>query len=218
MIGLRALAPFATRAPVAARAACELCGAGLGDPHRHVVEVGARGALCACVPCAVLFTRGDSSARFRTVPERVIADPGFALAPAAFAQLGVPVGLAAVWRSRGRWLAGYPGPAGLTEAELEPAAWQAIAGATALAGELADDVEALLIHGDRGATALTCHLVPITTVYELAGQLRASWRGFAGGDEALGALRGFLAELDRRARRVARGAGSRRGDGGGARP
>jgi hypothetical protein len=203
VIPLRALASFAAAPPLVEAACCELCGAPIGDVHRHVVELaaGARGVRCACGACGVLFDRGT---HFRTVPDRVRRDPAIALDAAAWAQLGVPVGLAFFVRSGEAVRAAYPGPAGVVDGELDAGVWDAVARATPLARELADDVEALLVYGERGAARLACYLVPITRAYELAAALRASWRGFTGGDEARAQLAAFFAGLDRAAARGAR--------------
>ncbi|NEE53647.1 hypothetical protein G3M55_54735, partial [Streptomyces sp. SID8455] len=70
----------------------------------------------------------------------------------------------------------YPSPAGATESELDPATWDAVIGSTRLAGLLQDDVEALLLHAERGKPA-TCTLVPIDVCYELVGRMRLHWKG-----------------------------------------
>ncbi len=194
MIGLRSLAPFAAP-PRASAARCEVCASPLPERHRHVVEIGARGVACACQACAILFERGDQANRYRTVPDRVRRDPAFAL-PAA--QLGVPVGLACFVREGERAVTWYPGPAGITDGELDDAAWDALAAATPLARELVPYVEALLVYTPRSAPSRGGYLVPVTAAYELAGRLRASWQGFTGGGEAEGQLAAFFAELDAR--------------------
>ena len=198
MIDLRALARLAAAPPVpTAEERCELCGAAIGAAHRHVVEAGARAVLCACPACALLFVQPDPGARFRTVPDRVRADPAFALTADRWAGLGVPVGLAFCVRdaARGAVTISYPGPAGVVDAELEPAAWDAIAAASALAAELEPDVEALLLRRAAAGAALTCYLVPITSAYELVARLRQTWRGWSGGADAERALDEFFAEL-----------------------
>lgn len=199
MIALAPLARFAAGDGAAPRAArCELCGGPLGEPHRHVVELGQRGVQCACAACAILFARGD--ARYRTIPDRVRRARSFALDAERWAALGIPVTLAICYRDsrRDTSIVCYPGPAGLTEAELEADAWQAICAATPLAHELAPDVEALLVRGARGARTLACYLVPISTAYELVGRLRVAWEGFSGGARGEAELAAFFAELDRR--------------------
>jgi hypothetical protein len=201
VIALRSIAPYVTsRADTATRARCELCGGPLADAHRHVVELGQRGVQCACHACGILFRRGDANARFRTIPDRIRRADGFALTPAALAQLGIPVAIAICFRDsqRGQGVVCYPGPAGMTEAELEPEVWDAICAATELASDLEDDVEALLVRGARGAAALACYLVPISTAYELVARLRAVWEGFSGGERADAELAAFFADLDRK--------------------
>lgn len=201
MIALRSLARFAEADGLASRhARCELCGSPIGELHRHVVELGQRGAQCACQACGILFARSEAGARFRTIPDRVRVDRAFALTPAQWAELGVPVALAFCYRDSQResGVVCYPGPAGVTDAELEPTAWDAIAAATPLAHDLEPDVEALLVHGPRGAASLACYLVPISTAYELVGRLRGTWRGFSGGEESDVELARFFTELDER--------------------
>ncbi len=202
MIALRPLARLAG-APAHTLAArrCELCTVPIDDRHRHVIEVGLRGCLCVCHPCAVLFIRTDPNTRYRTVPDRVRIDPRFRLSPEA---LGIPVGVAFCVRESesGRVVAFYPGPAGIVDAELAPDAWGALAAATPLAALLEPDVEALLVRRDLGMPGLTCYLVPITAAYELAGRLRTSWKGFTGGDVARHEITAFFADLDRKGKPV----------------
>jgi uncharacterized protein DUF5947 len=199
VIALPGLATFAAASRATDRvAACELCGSVLPERHHHVVEIGRRGVQCACRPCALLFERDDGRTRFRTVPDRVKRGE---LAIDLWAQMA-PVGLAFFVRdSRHGMIVSYPGPAGIVDGTLDTDAWDAVAAATPLAAELAADVEALLVHGERGARHVTCYLVPITTAYELAGRLRSCWHGFSGGDVARRELAGFFLELDRRGAR-----------------
>jgi hypothetical protein len=179
--------------PEARPASCELCGAPLGESHRHVVERARRGVSCACWACAVLFTDGD---RFRTVPERVLADATFDPAPEAWAALGVPVRLSFLVRHDGAWTASYPSPAGPVEAPLDEAAAAALVAMTPLAALALDDVEALLLRRPRD-----CLLVPVDACYELAGKIRRTWRGFTGGADAERAIDELCAELRARVRR-----------------
>lgn len=196
LTGLRRIVA-AARAPAAAEEVCELCGVAIAESHRHLVDVARHRLACACRPCALLFA---SHGTYRTVPERVLVDDGFAIAPARWAALGVPVGLAFIFYSSplGRHVACYPSPAGVTEADVDAGLWAAIAEATPLAAKLEPDVEALLVHGERGADRLACFLVPIDAPYELTGRLRRCWRGFTGGDDARRELRAFFTELRRR--------------------
>jgi hypothetical protein len=198
MIAFPSIASFASSKRAALERCCELCSAPIGDRHRHIVEVGKRGVMCACEACGLLFANVDANTRYRTVPDRVRADRTFALTAHDWASLGIPVGVAFCYREAARAVICYPGPAGIVDAEVDPATWDAIAAATPLAATLEPDVEALLVRGVRGQPAMTCYLVPITAAYELVGRLRASWRGFSGGDDAERELDAFFAGLDRR--------------------
>ncbi|MFJ6939879.1 DUF5947 family protein [Streptomyces sp. NPDC101132] len=184
---------------------CELCGTPVsGDGHRHLVETERRALVCACRPCAVLFDRpGAATGRYRTVPDRYLSDPGHRLDDGAWERLRIPVGTAFFFHNAAldRPVALYPSPAGATESELDPDAWQALHDATPLAALLRPDVEALLLRRDGGRTS--CHLVPVDICYELVGRMRLLWQGFDGGAEARAALREFSAEVERRARPVA---------------
>jgi hypothetical protein len=199
MMDLRALRTYtASPLPTASVTRCELCTLPLGDSHDHIVEIGTSGALCACRACAFLFTSGETMSRYRTVPRRVLRDPDLALTAAAWAELGIPVGLAFCVRHTEppRTMVRYPGPAGIVDAELDPEVWDRISAATVLADQLVPEVEALLIHGERGSHTLACYLVPITAAYELVARLRTTWRGFSGGDEAMREIATFFADLD----------------------
>jgi hypothetical protein len=204
MIGFPSLAALAAPKRLDEAPRCELCAAPIAAAHRHVVELGRRGVLCACHACAILFTRVEPSARFRTVADRVLADRSCALSAEQWASAGIPVALAFCYRASttGRVLVCYPSPAGIVDGELDDAAWRTISATTALASQLEPDIEALLVRGTRGASRMTCYLVPISSAYELAARLRGSWRGFSGGDEADRELAAFFAELDARGGRA----------------
>src|SRR6185503_20065452 len=122
MSRLRALERFA-RGPAPRRSEaerCEVCGAPIGDRHRHLVELGPGALLCACSACAILFVDSGAGARFRTIPDEVTIDPGFELDDAEWSALGIPVRLAfvTVGETDGLPLARYPSPAGPVEAPV----------------------------------------------------------------------------------------------------
>jgi len=206
---LRSLERFA-RPPRATarggRTTCEICAAPAGEPHRHVLDLQRRALACACGACATLFVdAGAGGGRFRTVPDRVRYDPAFAPTAEEWAALGVPVRLAFLVRegvSR-RWTAFLPGAAGAVEAELSPAAAEALVARTPLAPAAEPDVEALLVHGGRGAARLECLLVPVSACYELAGHIRRSWQGFDGGDAVRREIDATFQALRGRARPLA---------------
>ncbi|MFJ4970091.1 DUF5947 family protein [Streptomyces sp. NPDC088755] len=195
------LAQF-TRRPPPPGERCELCGEPLPDEHRHLVDTTRRSLKCSCPPCHLLFTRpGAGQGRFRAVPDRYLTDPAFTLDDDGWNRLQIPVGLAFFFRNSAldRFAAFYPSPAGATESELDPATWDAVIGRTRLAGLLQDDVEALLLHAERGAAA-TCTLVPIDVCYELVGRMRLHWKGFDGGAEARADIAEFFGRVTARSR------------------
>ncbi|MFF8195803.1 DUF5947 family protein [Streptomyces bobili] len=182
---------------------CELCAVPVEADHRHLVDTEKRALVCACAPCSLLMQQpGAAAGRFRTVPNRYLADPGHGLDDNAWEALQIPVGVAFVFRNAAldRLVALYPSPAGATESELDPATWTEVLGGSRLAELLEPDVEALLLRRTDGHCE--CHLVPIDICYELVGHMRLLWHGFDGGAEARAALEAFFADVARRARPV----------------
>ncbi|WP_455361449.1 DUF5947 family protein [Streptomyces sp. SYSU K21746] len=201
--GLRRFA--APRTPRQER--CELCGVPVAEGgHRHLVDTEKRSLACACTPCSLLFERpGAAHGRFRTVPERYLADPGHRLDDSAWELLQIPVSVAFFFRNAAlnRLVALYPSPAGATESELDPATWQTVLGGSRLAGLLEPDVEALLLRRTDGRAE--CYLVPIDICYELVGRMRLLWQGFDGGAEARADLSAFFEHVARRAQAPGKG-------------
>lgn len=183
---------------------CELCGVEVApEGHRHLVDTDKRVLACACLACALLFENPASAGgRFRTVPDRWLTDPGHTVDDGAWESLQIPVGVVYFFRNAAldRFVALYPSPAGATESELDPAAWQQVLDRTRLAALLEPDVEALLLR--RGGDGCECYLVPIDVCYQLVGRMRLLWQGFDGGAEARAALAEFFADVARRARPV----------------
>ncbi|MFJ6725349.1 DUF5947 family protein [Streptomyces sp. NPDC091281] len=200
-----------TRRPPPPGERCELCGEPLPAEHRHLVDTERRALKCVCPACHLLLDRpgagrGRSPAgqgRFRAVPDRYLVDPGFRLGEQDRARLQIPVGLAFFLRNSAleRLCAFYPSPAGATESELDPATWDEVIGRTPLAALLEPDVEALLVHQERGGPTL-CALVPVDVCYELVGRMRLHWKGFDGGSEARADLAAFFERVRAAARPV----------------
>ena len=199
--GLRRFARPARRAGPADER-CELCGEQLGREHAHMVDLHHRSIACACRACALLFTR--EGGRYRTVPDRVRHDPSAPLTAAEWAELQIPVAIAFFFinSALGRVIASYPSPAGVTECELDLAAWDRLAAAHPLLRAPAPDVEAILVTGGgpRETAPIETFLVPIDVCYSLAGALRLEWHGFDGGSEVKRILADLLASLRQRAR------------------
>ncbi|MFE6752696.1 DUF5947 family protein [Streptomyces sp. NPDC057684] len=195
--GLRRFAAPRTSLPEV----CELCGAPIDDGnHRHMVDTENRSLACACTPCAMLFEQsGAGGGRFRTVPDRYLADPDHRLDPSVWELLQIPVSVAFFFRnaSLDRLVALYPSPAGATESELDPSTWQTALGNSRLAELLEPDVEALLLR--RVEERTECYLVPVDICYELVGRMRMLWQGFDGGAEARADLTAFFDHIAQRA-------------------
>jgi hypothetical protein len=181
-----------------------LCGEGLGGEHPHMVDLEHRSIACACRACALLFTRPGG--RYRTVPDRVRQDPDAPLTQWEWAELQIPVGIAFFFvnSALGRVVASYPSPAGVTECELDLAAWDRLAATHPLLSALAPDVEAILVAGGgpRDGGPVETFLVPIDVCYSLAGTLRMEWHGFDGGAEVRQILADLLDSLRQRARKL----------------
>jgi Family of unknown function (DUF5947) len=201
--------PAGTDAPAEER--CELCGERIGPGHAHMVDLRRRTIACGCRPCALLFTQ--QGGRYRTVPDRVCTDPRAPLTGAEWAELQIPVGIAFFFvnSALGRVIASYPSPAGVTECELDLAAWDRLADSHPLLGALAPDVEAVIVIGGGGmgggrggsmggSAEIQTFLVPIDICYSLAGALRLDWHGFDGGAEVKQILADLLDSLRQRAR------------------
>jgi len=203
---------------------CEMCREVLGERHGHVVDLEKRSLACTCRACYLLFTHsGAAGGRYRSVPERVSYDPDRPLTAADWNELQIPVAMAFFFYNSalGRVVAGYPSPGGVTECELDLAAWDRLAAAYPLLGALAPDVEAVFVNrtGPGGTTPRDppalggmpspqtplapphneTFLIPIDECYALVGELRRLWQGFDGGEEARTALATFLDGLRQRA-------------------
>jgi hypothetical protein len=175
---------------------CEMCQTVLGGRHGHLVDLEQRSIACACRACYLLFTHdGAARGRYRAVPERICRDPDRPLAAADWNELQIPVTMAFFFYNSalGRVVAGYPSPGGVTECELDLAAWDRLAAAYPLLAGLAPDTEAIFVHKDE------VFLIPIDMCYSLVGELRLYWQGFDGGAEARTALEKFLSGLRQRA-------------------
>lgn len=177
---------------------CDVCGRPLEPHHRHIADLEAQRLLCACGACRILFDRPAAGGdRFRLIPERPRALPGFALDDDAWAALRIPVDMAFFFQSTpaGRVVALYPGPMGATESQLALDAWADIVAANPVLETMQPDVEALLVHRTQGAH----FIVPIDRAYALVGMIRASWKGLGGGNEVWREIAAFFDQLSEEA-------------------
>ncbi len=187
---------------------CELCAELIADEHGHIVDRETRALMCACRPCALVFSaEGAGGTRFRAVPDRYLSFPDFTLSQAAWDALQIPVAVAFFFMNSelGHVAAFYPGPAGATESLLSLESWNEVVAANPDLATLRPDVEAFLVRSAERRTSVAeaeCFLVPIDVCYELVGELRKQWRGFDGGAEAHAALEAFFDRVRCRARPV----------------
>jgi hypothetical protein len=180
---------------------CDLCSAPLREGHRHLLEPANRQIVCACDPCAILFS-GQSERRYKMIPDRVLYLAGFDMPDELWDSLLIPVNMAFFFRStaEGRVVPLYPGPAGATESLLELESWNELETANPILKELEPDVEALLVN--RVGSTRDHYLVPIDRGYHLVGLIRTGWRGLSGGTEVWRSINGFFAELRAAAKTV----------------
>ncbi|HTQ22443.1 DUF5947 family protein [Mycobacterium sp.] len=194
------------RPPEPAGERCEMCSETIADEHQHVVNVAGRQLMCVCRACYLLFTDSTAELRYRSVPDRYLAFPDFALDRRTWESLQIPVGVAFFFinSALGRTVGFYPGPAGATESELDLDAWNTLRAADSRVDLLAEDVEALIVRvpEDDESAAPQTYLVPIDACYEFVGRLRRLWRGFDGGQEARAFIDDFFAQIAARAKQT----------------
>ena len=143
---------------------CEMCSEVLTDRHGHLVDAEKRSLACACRACYLLFTHeGAAGGRYRAVPENVRHDPDRPLTDADWNELQIPVAMAFFFFNSAldRVVAGYPSPGGVTECELDLAAWDRLAAAHPLLGEMAPDVEAIFVNRSAGLGGTTPPAPPL---------------------------------------------------------
>jgi hypothetical protein len=198
------LRQFARRAQPLER--CELCSAGLGPGHPHLVEVAQRKILCSCEACAILFS--GQGVKFKRVPRRVRSLPDFALSDDEWNSLMVPINMAFFFKSslENRVVALYPSPAGATESQLGLESWRDLVERNPILHDMESDVEGLMVNRlgyARGYSAAEYYLLPIDECYRLVGLIRMHWKGLSGGTEVWSELGKFFASLKARSVEVA---------------
>jgi hypothetical protein len=200
---LREVAKRAAAAQEAEIEHCELCGDAIPPAHRHMLDLRSRELMCACQACRILFDSGAAGGgHYKLVPDRRLLLADFRMDDVAWAELRIPVDMAFFFRigAEDRVVAYYPSPAGPTESLLELDAWGELERANPVLGELAADVEALLVNRSRGARQY--FLVPIEDCYALVGLIRTRWRGLTGGREVWEEIESFFGGLASRSKKV----------------
>jgi len=179
--------------PREVRERCDLCSAEVGPAHSHLFELASRRLLCACDPCAILFSNA-TAAKYQRVPQRVEYLADLRLDELQWQSLQLPINLAFfVPGSTGRVVALYPSPGGATEALPPPDAWASLVEENPILGALKPDIEALLVN--RLGTKAVHFIVSIDKCYALVGLVRMHWRGLSGGNAVWQEIDRFFAEL-----------------------
>jgi hypothetical protein len=153
---------------------------------------------CACQACASLFGSGGETI-YRRIQRHVLGLNDLKLSDALWVSLGIPIGLAFLFRSSvtNEIVAVYPSPAGPAETQVDPETWNDLVLENSPIAGMMTDVEALLINRVNGVREY--FIVPIDECYKLTGIVRKYWRGFSGGEEAWQQIQRFFDELKSRA-------------------
>jgi hypothetical protein len=182
---------------------CELCSAGLGQEHPHLVELPSRQILCACDACAMLFDGGETL-RYKRVSRRVLCLTNFHISDRQWESLLIPINMAFFFDSsvERRVIALYPSPAGAVESLLPLEAWNEIAESHRELLRLQPDIEALLVNRvghAHGISSAEYYIAPIDECYRLVGLIRTNWKGLSGGTEVWTEIGSFFSNLRSRA-------------------
>jgi hypothetical protein len=178
---------------------CELCSAGLGHDHPHLIELSSRQIVCACDACAMLFD-GMERSRYKRVSRNSQYLANFEMSDGQWESLLIPINMAFFFRSsiEGRMIALYPSPAGAVESLLPLEAWNEIAENNPPLRELRPDIEALLVNRvghAHGMSRAEYYIAPIDECFKLVGLIRSNWRGLSGGTEVWLEIGSFFTNL-----------------------
>ncbi len=175
-----------------------MCNAELAAEHQHLIDPSSRQLICACQPCAMLFS-GHAEMKYRSVPRRIRALPDFQLTDGQWDSLMIPIQMAFFFNSTvtKKIVAVYPSPAGATESLLDLDAWDEIVRDNSILKQMEPDVEALLVN--RVGNRREYYLVPIDECYKLVGLIRLHWQGLSGGTEVWKEIGRFFAALNDKA-------------------
>ena len=194
--GLRGLA----RRPAGAGAAqargtdeaCDLCGVGIAEDHRHLLALSERRIVCACEACwAMRSGEGD----YRPVGNRTLWLEGLDVPDDLWASFQIPIGLAFFMESTvtACVVAMYPSPGGATESELHFDSWSRMLALNPVLAGLEPDIEGLI--ANRLSDPPGYLLAPIDRCYALTGTIKANWEGISGGSGVQSAVERFFDDL-----------------------
>lgn len=175
-----------------------MCAAALVEPHPHLLENSSGRVVCACDPCAILFSHREDDTKFLRIPRdpRRLAD--FRISDADWSALMLPIDIAFFLHrsAAGRMIAYYPSPAGNTESLLSLDHWTDLVSNNPALARLKPDVEALLVNRTRGRRDY--YIAPIDDCYKLTGLIRVHWRGLSGGEVVWQEIESFFERLAQR--------------------
>ena len=199
--GLRTLArtpidPAPDPSPASGAEACDLCGVGIPDDHRHLLHLVERRIVCSCEPCwAMRAGEGD----YRPTGNRTVWLPDLDIPDDLWAAFQIPIGLAFFMHSTVTEcvVAMYPSPAGATESELHFEAWQRMCELNPALAGMESDIEGLIVN--RLSDPPVYAIAPIDQCYALTGAIKATWEGISGGTGVEHAVTDFFAGLQARA-------------------
>jgi hypothetical protein len=165
-------------APAATDEACDLCGVGIPEDHRHLLALSERRIVCACEACwAMRSGEGD----YRPTGNRTLWLPGLDVPDDLWASFQIPIGLAFFMESTvtACVVALYPSPGGATESELHFDSWTRMRSLNPVLDSLEPDIEGLI--ANRLAAPPMYVIAPIDRCYALTGTVKAHWEGISGG-------------------------------------
>jgi Family of unknown function (DUF5947) len=176
--------------------ACDLCGLGIPEDHRHLLHLSERRIVCACEACwAMRSGEGD----YRPTGNRTVWLPDLQVPDDVWAGFQIPIGLAFFMDSTvtSCIVALYPSPGGATESELHFESWSRMVELNPVLRHLEADIEGLVVNrlSDPPAYAIA----PIDKCYALTGLVKANWEGISGGTGVQSAVTGFFEDLRVRA-------------------
>ena len=186
---------LAAAAPAAE--ACEICGVGIPEDHRHLLHLTERRIVCACESCWGMRS-GDGD--YRPTGARTLWLSELNLPDDLWATFQIPIGLAFFMSSTvtSCVVAMYPSPAGATESELHFESWQRMCELNPVLAALEPDIEGLVVN--RLSQPAAYAIAPIDRCYELTGLIKANWEGISGGPRVEPAVAAFFERLRDQAR------------------
>jgi hypothetical protein len=193
--GLRGLARTTPRGSAATpfdAEACDLCGIGIPEDHRHLLALSERRIVCACEACwAMRSGEGD----YRPTGNRTLWLPGLDIPDEVWASFQIPIGLAFFMVSTvtACVVAMYPSPGGATESELHFDSWNRMLELNPVLAGLEPDIEGLIVN--RLSDPPMYVIGPIDRCYALTGTIKAHWEGISGGSEVHAAVERFFDSL-----------------------